>query len=83
MASQYYRWLHAGIWERVLLALQVHGGRQGHVNWEVHHVDSTVVRAHQHAAGTRRGRWDHKQAPGRSQGGFSTKLHLRAEAAAS
>jgi len=38
-------------------------------------IDSTVVRAHQHAAGApgKRGREAH--APGRSQGGFSTKLH--------
>ena len=79
VASQYYRWLHAGIWERVLAALQPHGDRQGHVNWELHHVDSTVIRAHQHAAGARRGRGDHEQALGRSQGGFTTKLHLRAE----
>jgi hypothetical protein len=26
---------------------------QGKVNWELHYVDGTMVRAHQHAAGAR------------------------------
>jgi transposase len=40
-------------------------------------VDGTVVRAHQHAAGAFGGQAD--QALGRSRGGFSTKIHVRAE----
>jgi len=40
-------------------------------------VDGTVVRAHQHAAGAVGGQ-EH-EALGRSRGGFSTKVHLRAE----
>lgn len=28
---------------------------QGDIDWEVHFVDSTVVRAHQHAAGAKGG----------------------------
>ena len=44
---------------------------------EVHYVDGTSVRAHQHAAGAKRGRGD--QALGRSRGGFGTKVHLRVE----
>jgi transposase len=36
-----------------------------------------VIRAHQHAAGARKGGGD--EALGRSQGGFSIKLHLRSE----
>jgi transposase len=82
VASRYYRWLHAGVWERVLAALQAQGDQQGQLNWELHHVDSTVIRAHQHAAGARRTGAKgvvHEQALGRSQGGVSTKLHLRAE----
>ena len=54
VASRYYRWLHAGVWARVLAALQEQADRQGHLNWELHHVDSSVIRAHQHAAGARR-----------------------------
>jgi transposase len=40
-------------------------------------LDSTVVRAHPHAAGARRAAG--RQALGRSRGGFSTKLHLRCD----
>ncbi|SRR5258706_9751995 len=54
VASRYYRWVHAGVWEQVLAALQAQGDQQGQLNWELHHVDSTVIRAHQHAAGARR-----------------------------
>jgi transposase len=80
VASRYYRWLHAGMWERVLAVLQMQGDQRGQLNWELHHVDSTVIRAHQHAAGARRTNGGtHEQALGRSQGGFSSKLYLRAE----
>ena len=49
-----------------------------------HCVDATIVRAHQHAGGARRdGATGEevlaREALGRGQGGFSTKLHLRAE----
>lgn len=54
VASQYYRWLHAGVWERVLAVLQAQGDQRGQVDWEWPHVDSSVIRAHQHAAGARR-----------------------------
>ena len=54
VASRYYRWLHAGVWEQVLAALHAQGDQQGRLDWELHHVDSTVIRAHQHAAGARR-----------------------------
>ena len=40
-------------------------------------LDSTVVRAHPHAAGARKRAGE--QALGRSHGGFSTKLHLRSD----
>lgn len=38
-------------------------------------IDSTIVRAHQHSAGAKRGGPD--QGLGRSRGGLSTKIHLR------
>jgi transposase len=63
----------------VLAGLQEQGDQQGQLNWELHHVDSTIIRAHQHAAGARRAKGSEEQALGRSQGGFSTKPHLRAE----
>lgn len=41
-------------------------------------MDGTIVRAHQHAAGAADSRAD-AEALGRSQGGFSTTVHLRAD----
>jgi transposase len=49
--SRFYRWRKAGIWDKIFCALQA----QGAIDWEVHFVDSTIVRAHQHAAGAKRG----------------------------
>ncbi len=68
------RWTAAGVWDRVLDALRAMAPDAG---WDVHMLDSTVVRAHPHAAGARRAAG--RQALGRSRGGFSTKLHLRCD----
>lgn len=78
MASRFYRWQKAGIWQKVLEALQEQSEAADELDWEQHYVDSTVIRAHQHAAGAT-GENPKAEALGRSQGGFSTKLHLRAE----
>ncbi len=77
VSSRFYRWQHAGIWSRILQSLQRLADRHGRLDWSVHFVDSTIVRAHQHAAGARDGQTG--QALGRSRGGFSTKLHVRAD----
>ena len=83
VSSRFYRWRAAGIWDRVLSELQAEADARGEVDWELHLVDATVIRPHQHAAGARRTRdaegEENVEALGRSQGGFSTKLHLRAE----
>jgi len=44
------RWRRDGTWARLLRHAQQHSDAVGTVDWEVS-VDSTVVRAHQHAAG--------------------------------
>lgn len=79
VTSRFYRWRQAGIWGRLLKALQAEADACGRVDWDLHFVDATVVRAHQHAAGARRPRSADDEALGRSQGGLSTKLHLRVE----
>ncbi|WUI03900.1 IS5 family transposase [Spirillospora sp. NBC_00431] len=79
------RWQRAGVWARILAGLQARADAAGLIGWEVN-VDSTVVRAHQHAAGARR-RGDLQREPpagvavepgdhalGRSRGGLSTKV---------
>lgn len=79
--SRFRRWTAAGVWPRVLSALQRDADRVGQLDWATHYVDGTVIRAHQHAAGALRDPDNSgtEEALGRSRGGFSTKLHLRAE----
>lgn len=48
------RWRRSGVWERILQTFQGQADAAGEVDWEVVSVDSTVVRAHQHAAGARK-----------------------------
>ena len=55
VSSRFYRWQEAGLWDRVLAALQAEADAKGGVDWDLHFVDATIVRAHQHAAGARRG----------------------------
>ncbi|MEU0589501.1 IS5 family transposase [Streptomyces sp. NPDC006132] len=76
------RWAVDGTWEMILAAVLAAADADDDIDWTVS-VDSTVVRAHQHAAGAlKRGRptaasVDH--ALGRSRGGLSTKVHLAAD----
>lgn len=51
VATRFYRWVKAGVWEQVLGELQRRAGAEGEIDWKLHHVDGSVVRAHQHAAG--------------------------------
>lgn len=78
VASPFYRWQRAGIWQRELEAPQQRADGEGRIDWEVHFVDGTIVRAHQHAAGAK-GSDQVTEALGRRQGGSGTKVHLRAE----
>ncbi|MEU5330437.1 IS5 family transposase [Streptomyces parvus] len=75
-------WAVDGTWERVFTTLIAQADADEDLNWAVS-VDSTIVRAHQHAAGARK-----KGAPvgepddhaiGRSRGGLTTKIHLAAD----
>jgi transposase len=81
VSSRFYRWRQAGIWRRVLEALQAEADAEGRIDWDLHFVDTSIIRAHQHAAGARRtgGPGIRNEALGRSRGGFSTKIHVRAE----
>src|SRR5689334_4014959 len=55
VSSRLYRWRKAGIWDRILAELQRQGDTRGELQWSIHYVDGTVVRAHQSAAGAKRG----------------------------
>ncbi|MFJ4343282.1 IS5 family transposase [Streptomyces sp. NPDC088915] len=47
------RWQRDGTWPELLTRLQARADAAGLITWEVN-VDSTICRAHQHAAGARR-----------------------------
>jgi transposase len=51
--DRFVRWRRDGTWDRLLARAQTKSDAVGEVVWEVS-VDSTVARAHQHAAGARR-----------------------------
>lgn len=84
------RWQRDGVWSWVLTGLQARADAAGLITWEVN-VDSTICRAHQHAAGARRDGQGQKEPPGgsrtepndhglgRSRGGWTTKIHLACE----
>ena len=55
VSSRFYRWRHAGSWHRIWAALQQQADADGTLNWAIHFVDGTTVRAHQHAAGAKGG----------------------------
>ena len=54
VASRFYRWRSQGIWDRVLAELQADGDQQGALDWEIHYLDGSVIRVHQHAAGAKK-----------------------------
>lgn len=53
--ERFRRWSADGTWDRLLAHGQQHSDAVGEVDWSIVCVDSTVVRAHQHAAGARKG----------------------------
>jgi len=55
VATRFYRWWEAGILERAFAALLADGDARGTLDWLLHYLDATVVRAHQHAAGAPKG----------------------------
>ncbi len=47
------RWQRNGTWKRIFTELQAQADAKGLITWDIN-VDSTVARAHQHAAGARK-----------------------------
>ncbi|MFJ6987484.1 MULTISPECIES: IS5 family transposase [unclassified Streptomyces] len=74
--TRFRRWAADGTFERMLHAAQAKADAAGDIDWLVS-VDSTIVRAHQHAAGAKKGLRD--PALGRSRGGLTSKVHLASD----
>ncbi|MFF3697910.1 IS5 family transposase [Streptomyces sp. NPDC002221] len=80
------RWAVDGTWERLLAAVLAAADDADDIGWTVS-LDSTVCRAHQHAAGARKRGLPARAKPddhalGRSRGGLSTKIHLASDSLA-
>ena len=54
IATRFYRWVKAGVSSRVLQELQWQADTAEELDWRLPHVDGTVIRAHQHAAGAQK-----------------------------
>ncbi len=68
--TRFRRWTLGGVWDRLFASVQRQADAAGQVDWTVHFVDGTVIRAHQHAAGAkggtrRRKRWARARAASR------------------
>src|SRR4051812_14228099 len=74
VSSRFYRWRRSGVWQRVLEELQALADAEGRVGWKLHFLDSTVVRAHQHAAGAAQG-GPRARRRGRGAGPLARRLH--------
>jgi transposase len=64
--NRFNRWAKVGIWVRISEALAAKSQQSLQL------IDSSIIRAHQHAAGVQRGP---DNAIGRSRGGLSTQIH--------
>ncbi|WP_412080825.1 IS5 family transposase [Streptomyces sp. SCL15-4] len=79
--TRFRRYALDGVFTRALQQIQAHADAAGDIDWLVQ-IDSTIVRAHQHAAATGRKGGGHRpdepddHALGRSRGGLTTKIHL-------
>ncbi|MGW0621417.1 IS5 family transposase [Streptomyces sp. NPDC002765] len=79
--TRFRRYALDGVFTRALQQIQAGADAVGDIDWLVQ-IDSTIVRAHQHAAATGRKGGNHRpdepddRALGRSRGGLTTKIHL-------
>lgn len=53
--TRFWRWTRAGVWDQLFAAVQQQADAARQIDWTLHFVDGTVIRAHQHAAGAKGG----------------------------
>ncbi|CAA9575011.1 MAG: Mobile element protein [uncultured Thermomicrobiales bacterium] len=70
--SRFRRWQRAGVWDRALAAVQAEADARGELDWTLHFLDGTTVRAHPHAAGAKRGAATRRSAAPAAAGGPSS-----------
>jgi transposase len=76
--ERFARWQADGTWARIEAALRTQADGAGELDWDAQ-IDSSVVRAHQHAAGARKGGSRRSRQVGSRRwalrGGLTTKVH--------
>jgi transposase len=80
VASRFDRWQRAGIWAQLLAAVPAQADAQGQLNWELHDSDGTTIRAHQHAAGAKKGPQSLKPSAAAGVGSVPKSISERKEA---
>ena len=55
VGTRFYRWTQSGLWERILAGLRRMADARGCIDWDVHMIVGTNVRAHRCAAGAKGG----------------------------
>ena len=70
--TRFRRWQRAGVWDRALAALQAAADERGDLDWTLHFLDGTVIRAHPHAAGAKKGAATAPSGAARAAGGPSS-----------
>lgn len=69
--NQFNRWSQRGIWRKIFALVCTDPDNE----WNF--IDATIVKAHQHSSGVRKGE---ESAIGKSRGGLTTKIHMLADA---
>ncbi len=64
--TRFRRWQQAGVWDRALAALQADADARGELDWSLHFLDGTTIRAHPHAAGAKKGAVTRRSAAARA-----------------
>lgn len=80
--NRFYRWRKEGLWDRIFEGILKRMDRCEKIDRSLWCIDGSVVRAHRCAAGSKCNEPEEPEnhALGRSKGGFSTKIHLLADA---
>jgi transposase len=55
VASRFYRWQKAGIWSPLVAAVPAPAAAEGQINGALEAIEGPMIRAHQHAAGAKKG----------------------------
>lgn len=81
--TRFRRWQAAGVWDRALAALQTEANARGDLDWTLHFLDGTIIRAHPHAAGAKKGAVTGRSAAPAAAGAPSCTCGLSAAASRS